>query len=114
MLPPSGLNLTALLMMLMGISQFQTVYQFEADGVVALYDDLLDQSVEQVRVEAIREVRTALQQVYHLLRLRRCFIPFGDEQLPQAHGRRLKLRWRASREFHPSEDLSKLRTGVSL
>ena len=29
-------------------------------------------------------------------------------------GRRLEPRWRASREFHPSEDLSKLRTGVSL
>ena len=29
-------------------------------------------------------------------------------------GRRLEPRWRASREFHPSEVLSKLRTGVSL
>ena len=29
-------------------------------------------------------------------------------------GRRLEPRWRASREFHPSEDLSELRTGVSL
>ena len=29
-------------------------------------------------------------------------------------GRRLEPRWRASREFHPSEALSKLRTGVSL
>ena len=29
-------------------------------------------------------------------------------------GRRLEPRWRASREFHPSEGLSKLRTGVSL
>lgn len=28
-------------------------------------------------------------------------------------GRRLEPRWRASREFHPSEVLSKLRTGVS-
>ena len=27
-------------------------------------------------------------------------------------GRRLEPRWRASREFHPSEVLSKLRTGV--
>ena len=33
--------------------------------------------------------------------------------LPQA-GRQLELCWRTSREFHPSEDLSKLRTGVSL
>ena len=29
-------------------------------------------------------------------------------------GRRLEPRWRASREFHPSEVLSELRTGVSL
>ena len=29
-------------------------------------------------------------------------------------GRRLEPRWRTSREFHPSEVLSKLRTGVSL
>lgn len=29
-------------------------------------------------------------------------------------GRRLEPRWRASRGFHPSEVLSKLRTGVSL
>jgi len=29
-------------------------------------------------------------------------------------GRRLEPHWRASREFHPSEVLSKLRTGVSL
>ena len=29
-------------------------------------------------------------------------------------GRRLEPRWRASREFHPSEVLSKLHTGVSL
>lgn len=29
-------------------------------------------------------------------------------------GRRLEPRWRASREFHPFEVLSKLRTGVSL
>ena len=29
-------------------------------------------------------------------------------------GRRLEPRWRASREFHPSEVLSKLRTGVVL
>ena len=28
-------------------------------------------------------------------------------------GRRLEPRWRASREFHPSEVLSELRTGVS-
>lgn len=28
-------------------------------------------------------------------------------------GRRLEPRWRASREFHPSEVLSKLRTGVA-
>lgn len=33
--------------------------------------------------------------------------------LPQA-GRQLELCWRTSREFHPSEDLSKLRTGVWL
>ena len=29
-------------------------------------------------------------------------------------GRRLEPRWRTSREFHPSEVLSELRTGVSL
>ena len=29
-------------------------------------------------------------------------------------GRRLEPRWRASREFHPSEVLSKLRTGVRI
>lgn len=34
-------------------------------------------------------------------------------QLPRT-GRRLELRWRTSREFHPFEALSKLRTGVSL
>ena len=33
--------------------------------------------------------------------------------LPQA-GRQLELCWRTSRDSHPSEELSKLRTGVSL
>ena len=44
-----------------------------------------------------------------------CFQQDGERFLilPQA-GRQLELCWRTSREFHPSEDLSKLRTGVSL
>ena len=41
------------------------------------------------------------------------FVCLYSTLLPQA-GRQLELCWRTSREFHPSEDLSKLRTGVSL
>ena len=41
------------------------------------------------------------------------FVCLYSTLLPQA-GRQLELCWRTSRDSHPSEDLSKLRTGVSL
>ena len=41
------------------------------------------------------------------------FVCLYSTLLPQV-GRQLELCWRTSRDFHPSEDLSKLRTGVSL
>lgn len=44
--------------------QLQPIFQAEADGVVALYDNFLNEFTKQFRVKAVEEFRPTFQKVY--------------------------------------------------
>ena len=56
------------------LRQFQAVFQPESYPLIALYDNLLNEFLEQFRIKFLQEIRPRVNDLYQFLRLSDGFI----------------------------------------